>query len=113
MGAGPSFRAGVGDLYAERVADDVEREAEVAAGDAAVGRRVGREFRDDVPRRVQGQPPVAELLRREQAGQAGAAWCGGQEHGEVADGGVELDLGGGGLSGFTVHITQRGGLCLR
>lgn len=101
---------GVGDLDAQGVADDVEHEPEVAARYAAVGGGVARELGHHEVRRVQWEPPGAELLGGEQSGQTGSAWCGGQQHAEVADGAVELGLG---VGGFLIHVTQRGGICLR
>lgn len=64
LGLGELLATGVGDLNAEDVADDVEGEPEVAAGDAAVVRRIVGQFGDEVACRVQGQPPGAELLGR-------------------------------------------------
>ena len=105
MGLGELLATGVGDLDAEDVADDVEGEPEVAAGDAAVVRRVVGQFGDEVACRVQRQAPGAELLGREQTGETGAAWRGGELHAVVTDGGGEF-------GGFRVHVTQRGGVCV-
>lgn len=93
--------AGVRHLDAEGVGDDVEEQAEVPAGGSAVCRRVGRQLRDDLPRRVQRQSPGAQLLGGEEAGQAGAARGGGELEAEVADGGAEF-------GGVLLHVTQRG-----
>lgn len=56
MGCGQPFTR-VRDLDAEGAADHVERESEVAALHPPVRGRVGRQLGDDVPRRVQRQPP--------------------------------------------------------
>lgn len=109
MGCGQPFTR-VRDLDAEGVADHVERESEVAAVYPAVCGRVGRQLGDDVPRRVQWQSPCAQLLGCQEAGEAGSAWCGGQSHAEVADGADEFGVGG---DVFRIHVTQRGGACLR
>lgn len=106
MRGGELLAPGVGDLDAEDVADDVEREPEIAAGDAPVVRRVVGQFGDEEACGVQGQAPGTQLLGREQAGEAGAAWGGGQLHAEIADGRGEF--GG----GFLIHVTQRGGVCV-
>ncbi|KRC95896.1 hypothetical protein ASE41_09260 [Streptomyces sp. Root264] len=47
-------------LDAEGVADDVQEQAEVAAGDASMGDGVGGQFGDEERGRVQRQPPGAE-----------------------------------------------------
>jgi hypothetical protein len=107
--AGWAVPAGVGDLDAQGVRDDVEGEPEVPAGDAAVCGRVGREFRDDLACGVQRESPGAELLGGEQAGETGSAWRRGQLHAEVADEVVGLGLGS---SGFLDHVTQSGRACL-
>jgi hypothetical protein len=60
----------VGDFDAEGVADDVEGESEVPAGDTAVGGGVGGELGHDVLRRVQREAPGAELLGGEESGEA-------------------------------------------
>lgn len=52
------------------------------------------------------QVPGAQPLGGEKSGQAGAGWCGGQQHAEVTAPGVEL----GGLS--PVHLTESGDACL-
>ena len=99
----------VGHLDAEGVAAGQECEAEVAAGDAAVGGGVRAEFGDHMGGPVGDsvrQVPGAQPLGGEEAGEAGAAWGGGQQDAEVAGWGVEL----GGV--FLVHITERGGTCL-
>jgi hypothetical protein len=55
---------------------------------------------------VVGQVPGAHPVRGEEPGEAGAAWCGGQQNAEVVGGREKL----GGL--FLVHVTERGGACL-
>lgn len=67
--------ARVGDLDAERVADDVHQQPEVPAGDVAMGGCVGRELPDDELRGVRGQPPQAQLLGGQQPGETGVARC--------------------------------------
>lgn len=84
-------------------------ETKVPPGDATVGGGVRSEFGDDLFGSVDnsaGQVPGAQPLGREEAGEAGAAWRGGQEHPEVVCGGKKL----GGL--FLVHVTERGCECL-
>lgn len=98
-GLGEAVAPGVGDLDPEGVGDDVEREPEIAAGDAAVGDGVGGQLRNDLARTVPGQPPGAELLCGEQTGEAGSARRGGQLKCEVADGSAVFD-------GFLVHVTS-------
>ena len=110
MGLGESFSAGVRDLDAERAVDHVEREAEVPARDTAMGTGVGRQFGHDVLRRVQGKSPGAELLGGEQAGKAGAARCGRQQHAEGRE--AACQFGGREVGDFLVHVTQRGRSCL-
>lgn len=100
--------AGVGDLDTEGPSDDVEQELEVPAGDAAVGRGVACEFRDDERRRVQWESPGPQLFGGEQAGQAGAAWGGGQQDAEAAHGAVGLGEWSCGGGEFLIHVTQRG-----
>jgi hypothetical protein len=109
LAAREGVTACVGHLDAEHVAAGQECEAEVAAGDAAVGGGVRAEFRDHVGGPVGDsvrQVPGAQPFRGEESGEAGAAWGGRQQDAEVAGGGVEL----GGV--FLVHITERGGACL-
>lgn len=101
-----SVAPGVGDLDAEGVAHDVQREPEVPPGDAAVCDGVGRQFGHEVLRRVRRESPGAELLGRQQAGEACSPWCGGQRHAEVADAVVQF---GSGIGDFLIHVTQRGG----
>ncbi|MGC0411474.1 hypothetical protein RKD32_004398 [Streptomyces sp. SAI-195] len=103
---GEFLAPGVGDLDAQDVADDVEGEPEIATGDASVVRRVVGQLGDEEACRVQGQAPGTQLLGREQTGEAGTAWRGGELHAEIADGRAEF--GG----GFLIHVTQRGGLCV-
>ncbi len=76
MGGREFLAPGVGDLDAEDVADHVEREPEVATGDASVVRRVVGQLGDEQPGRVQGQAPGTQLLGREQAGESGARGVG-------------------------------------
>lgn len=67
----------VGHLDAEGVAAGQECEAEVAAGDAAVGGGVRAEFGDNVRGPVGNavrQVPGAQPLRGEEAREAGSAW---------------------------------------
>lgn len=127
MRVGETFAPCVRHLDAEGVGGGgrAEREPEVAAGDAAVGGGVRREFGDDLAGGIQREFPGTELLGREQAGEAGTAWRGGEKDGEVAgvcrDFGCVSDLGdfgdlgecgdfGGfrGFGGFLIHVTQRG-----
>jgi len=56
------------------------------------------EFGDDEPGRVQRQPPVVQLLGREQPGEARTAPGGGERHREVVERGVRSSL---------IHVTQR------
>lgn len=96
-------------LDPEYVGGGVEGEAEVPAGESAMGRGVRGEFGDDVFGGVHDavrQVPRAQPLHGEEAGEASAAWGGRQEDAEVTGGGVEL----GGL--FLVHVTECGGMCL-
>lgn len=93
--------AGVRHLDAEGPGDDVEEQAEVAAGGSAVCRRVGRQLRDDLPCRVQRQSPGAQLFGGEEPGQPGAARGGGELEAEVAERGAEF-------GGVLLHVTQRG-----
>ncbi|MDQ0832823.1 hypothetical protein QF032_004667 [Streptomyces achromogenes] len=60
--------ARVRDLDAEGVADDVQEQAEVTAGEASVDDGVGGRLGDEERGRVQRQPPDAELLGGEQPG---------------------------------------------
>lgn len=74
-------------LDAEGLAARQEREAEVAPGEAAVGGGVRRELGDEVFGGLGGvvwQLPGAQPLGGEEPGEAGAAWCGGQQDAEVA-----------------------------
>lgn len=105
LGTGETVPACVGDFDAEGVADDVQREPEVPAGDAAVGDRVGRQLGDDVDRRFPRESPGAELFGGEQTGEAGSAGCGGQQDAEVAHSAAELGRGGG---SSMIHVTQSG-----
>lgn len=59
MGARKAVAPGVGDLDAEGVRDDVERELEVAPRHPAVGDRIGGQLGHDVRRRVEREPPRA------------------------------------------------------
>lgn len=72
---GKPVSAGVGDLDAEGVADDVKGEPEVSSRYSAVVRRVGRKFANEVRRRIQGEPPGAELFSGELPGETRAAGC--------------------------------------
>lgn len=105
LGPGQVLPTGVGHLDAEDRADDVQREPEVAAGNAAVVRGVRRQLGDELPCGVQWEGPGAELLRREQTGETGTAGRGGELHAEVA--GVSREFGG-----VLVHVTQRGRACV-
>lgn len=106
MRGGEFLAPRVGDLDAEDVADDVQGEPEIPAGDPSVVRRVVGQLGDEEACRVRGQPPGTQLLGREQAGEAGAAWGGRELHAEIADGRGEF--GG----GFLIHVTQRGDVCV-
>lgn len=92
-------------LDAEAVASGQQCEAEVPARDTAVGGGVRGELGDQVFGRLGDavrQVPRAQPLGREQPGEAGAAWRGGQQDAEVVGRGVESA----GL--FLVHVTERG-----
>lgn len=87
------FGAGVGHLDVEAVRQEVQRQPEVAAGEAAVADRVRRQLGGDegdgsggvgVVRQAR---PLGELLHGEPAGEAGAASGAAEAQGELAGGG--------------------------
>lgn len=70
-----------------------------------MGHHVRREFRDEVLRGVQREPPVAQLLDRELTGLPGSTGSRRQEGTEVAD---VAGVSGPVIGGFLIHVTQRG-----
>lgn len=95
-----AFRAGVGHLDAEGVRQEEQHEAEVAAGEAAVADRVGREFgRQEGDGSggvgvVREAGPLGELLDGELAGQARAASGAAEAQDELVGGRAVLGLVG-------------------
>lgn len=100
------FTAGVGHLDAERGADQVQRQAEGASRNAAVGGGVRGQLGHEEVRGLDRQPPAAQLRLREQPGEAGTARGGRQQNAEVGDG--RSEFGGSPLGDFLIHVTQRG-----
>ena len=89
MDGGCRLAPGIRHLDAEGAFGQGELEMEVPAGDVAVAYGVGAEFgRDEgeclVDRGGVRVAPVVQAVRDESAGEAGAAWGGGEAHGELA-----------------------------